>query len=195
MKLLTTLIALCSSALMAGEINWTPRFATIAVEGGTLQRAVFSDGERNYGFSLDGETRIDSSSNGARITFTRAPSAVFNIGPATSRVVLPSSSEGLAALRNAAHSYVTAGHDEITYLSETADVLAINGWKSHRFQFTYGLHGRRYNHSITFLTFEKGQQVVLSTLAYPKDFEEAMARSDYFIRTWHEVPKGTPTGS
>jgi hypothetical protein len=179
-----------------GEISWNVRLIQTSAEGILLQRAAFSDGEKDYGLSIDSETTAEVIGSGTRFTFKGVPSATFEIQPSPIAPVLPINGETIERYRAAARMRIPSGVGSVTNLEETLDPLNINRWQSFRVAFTFSQHGQKVRKSVTFLTLANGQQALIETSAYEAEYGPAMERSEYLIRSWHElVPKAVPPAS
>jgi hypothetical protein len=182
-----TLFLMLLPTARAGEISWNVQLTQISADGIAVQRAAFSDGEKSYGLSIDDETSAEALGSGSRFTFKGVPSASFTIQPGPIKPVLPINLETIEHYRTAAKGRAPAGIGPLVDLEETRDPLAINRWQSFRLSFTFSQHGQKVRKCVTFLTLANGQQAVLETSAYEAEFKPALERSDYLIRSWHEL--------
>lgn len=170
------------------QISWSPRITTTSAEGVELQRVYFSDGQTRYALSLDPECLVEEVPGGARFTYRKVPSAAFIIRASEPKRPLPPEPKELESYRRAALAFAPEAGGAFADLKEEIDTLSINDWRSYRLKFTYASFGRRYARCITFLTLENGQQAVLDVKSLASEFNEAMARSDYLIKSWHRLP-------
>jgi len=179
------------------EISWTPRITTISAEGAMLTRVYFSDGKNRYALSTDPEIEVEPAGGGAKFTYKKVRSATFLLRAATPKLELPPEAKKIEDYRRAALALAPGGSGDFSQLEESVDSLNINGWRSYRLDFSYNFYGHRHRRSVTFLTLENGQQIVLDTAAEEADFAQAMARSDYLIRSWHRLraPSAEPPQS
>ena len=185
-------VLLCARSVSLAEIDWTPHLNTAYAEGSSVNSVYFSDGPNKYAIILDGETTVEpASGGGAKLTFKRPTSALFKIKAPITKVELPVNPDHAGEYRKLAQAYAPTDVKEFSDFQEIANVYQINHWKSYRVLFTYGHFGQRIRHSITFLTLESGQQVILDVSSYEKDFEEALYRSEHMIRTWYELELAT----
>lgn len=183
---LTALFLALLSAVQAGEISWNVRLTQTSADGIIVPRVAFSDGAKNYALSIDGETSAEVAGAGSRFIYKRVPSAAFDIQPSPITPVLPFNAETLERYRSAARMRAPAGL-AVTNVEETVAPLNINGWQSFRLSYTFSQHGKKVRKSVTFLTLANGQQAILETSAYETEFKAAMERSEYLIRSWHEL--------
>jgi hypothetical protein len=73
---------------------------------------------------------------------------------------------------------------------ETASPITINRWRSFRFVFLYDASGTMEKRSVTFLSLNADDQLVLVTTAHELDFPEAADRSWQIIRSWQPFLPG-----
>ena len=181
-----SLLLLCSP-LARAEIDWTPRFLVTQAEGIQIRRLYFADGAKKYATAFDSETSARADAGGARFAYEKVPSAVFTIHPQTPPIALPADEKLLAEYRKLALACAPEKATDFQLVEEVPDALPINRWQSLRFIFTYNLYGHRKQHCVTFLTLPNGKQARLETTALDKEFGQAQARSEYIIRSWHEL--------
>ncbi len=186
-RYLVLLALLCLQSFSRAEIDWTPHINTTFTEGTSVNSVYFTEGKDKYALILDGETTVEAVNGSAKMTFKKPTSAVFKIRPPIAKVALPVPPDQAAEYRKLALAYAPSDVSEFSSVEEVANIYEINHWKSYRVLFTYGHYGQRIRHSITFLTLESGQQVILDISAYEKDFPEALYRAEHLIRTWYEL--------
>ena len=152
-----------------------------------LTRVYFSDGKERYALSTDPEIEVEPSEGGAKFTYKKVRSAAFYLKGVTPPLPLPPEPKRIEEYRRAALALAPGGAADFSKLEESVDSLNINDWRSYRLDFSYNFYGHRHRRSVTFLTLLNGQQIVLDTAAEEGEFEQAMARSDYLIRSWHRL--------
>jgi hypothetical protein len=189
---LLALIAIAAVPVHA-EIDLKPRVEITG--GGLLERVFFSDGPTNFAVTLDGETKVSSEEGQALFRFTPFSQATMRLRLTPMKQPLPFDEKNLAEYVKAAEALLPglAEGRELTWQGD--NVLPVNGWQSHRFLYTYQVGGVSYEESITFLTLENGQQMVIQTGAQRKDFTTVLARADDMFRRWHEVLPGDEKGA
>lgn len=177
-------LLICFQPALQAEINWTPHLDTIFAEGTSVSTMYFSDGDKKYAILLDGETKVESVDGGAKLTFLKPTSTVFKIRAPMTVVALPVTPDLVAEYRKHAQAYAPKDVSVFSDFEEAPDAYRFTGSKSYRVQFSYAHFGQRIRHSVTFLTFVSGQQVVFDISSYEKDFPVATLRADQMILSW-----------
>ncbi len=177
-------LLICFQPALQAEINWTPHLDTIFAEGTSVSTMYFSDGEKKYAILLDGETKVKSVDGAAKLIFLKPTSSVFKIRPPISVVALPVAPDQVTEYRKSAQAYAPKDVVAFSDFEETSNIYRFTGSKSYRVQFSYAHFGQRIRHSVTFLTFASGQQVVFDISSYEKDIPIATLRADQMILTW-----------
>lgn len=184
------LSALSPALLAADDIDFRGHITQVLEDGLSQQRLYFSAGEVKYALSIDDYVSATVSGVGTKFTFKNVNSGVFEIRPSPMTPVLPFAGEAVEKYRKLALTLVPEGVEEPQRTEGSADPLSVNGWKSYRVSFSYPFLGAIIRKSVTFLTFENGQQAVIENSAKEADFEGLMSRADHLIRTWHVLTNG-----
>jgi len=184
------LLATLLPQLAPAAVDFTPRFTDFFMEGATLRRLYFADGDRKFLVSLNRETETVADAGGTLFRFTKVPSATFIV--TRSRQVPTDLFEGasLDRYREAARRLLPVGTRGAVITEETADVYPINNWKSFRITLSFTVGPVIYLQSVTFLNMNNSDQAALITAAPEKDFNEAAHRSYQIFRTWQEMLPG-----
>jgi hypothetical protein len=173
-------------------LDLTPNFVRIG--NGMITRAQFVDGDKKYAVTLDKETRLAAEDKGATFRFTGIPQASMKLRPSPLPKILPFEPEGLVEYQKAALALLPVSAEKPVLESQEPNVWPINEWKSHRFVFTYTIAGASFRESITFLTLNAGQQIVVQTGGQQANFDAIAQRAEKIIRRWHEVLPGDDEG-
>ncbi len=195
MRLHLTLFALLAiaTAPARAELDLTPHVKVLG--GGLLDRVFFSEGPTNFAVTLDGETKVSSAEGGALFRFTPFSQATMRLRHTPMEQIRPFDDKSLPEYAKAAEALLPGFAEGRELTAQADNVLPVNRWQSHRFIYTYHVAGVGYEESITFLTLENGQQVVIQTGAQHKDFATVLARADDLFRRWHEVLPGDEKGA
>lgn len=169
----------------ADDIDFRGHVTQILGDGVSRQRLYFSAGEVKYALSLDDYVSSTVSGAGTKFTFKNVKSGEVEIRPSPMTPVLPFAGEDVEKYRKLALTLVPEGGAEPEITEGVADPLNVNGWKSYRVSFSYPFFGVIIRKSVTFLTFENGQQALIESSAKEAEFAGLMSRADYLIRTWH----------
>jgi hypothetical protein len=92
--------------------------------------------------------------------------------------------------REAAHRLLPPGVKEVKTIEETPNPITINGWRSFRFVYSFEAPEAVTMRSVTFLSLDADEQLVLVTTAHQADFREAADRSWQIIRSWQPLLPG-----
>jgi hypothetical protein len=173
--------------LPAMAVDLTPRFIDTFIEGITIRRLYFADGEKKIGLSLDHETTVGQGEGGVVFRFEKLPDATFLIknSPMTPEQVF----EGvpLERYREAARRLLPRGAKNVKALDEAADTLPINRWTSRKFSYICDCDETPMVVSVTFLNLNLEDQLILVTTATERHFADAADRSFQIIRTWQPL--------
>ena len=193
MKILATCIlpALLAGDLCAAVVDFSPHYIDTFIDGFKMRRLYFVEGTKKIGVSTDQETEVHSEGNGGvGFSFQKYPDARFVIENSRLTPEQPMDEGSLDTYRKAAQELLPRGAAEVKIVSEAADPLPINKWKSHRIVMSFQLGPNAMSQSVTFLNLSAEQQVVLITSSITRNFAEAAERSFQIIRTWQELLPG-----
>ena len=196
-RFLIPLASLALLGLVAGparaELDLTPR--RLLTGGGLVERIYFADGNTKFAVTLDGETKVTPAEGGALFRFTTFSQASMRLGKTPLEKHPPFDEASLPDYTKAAAALLPASAEKPELLWQGPGALPVNHWQTYRFLYRYHVAGLLYRESITFLTLESGQQIVIHTGAQSKDFDVIAARADDMIRRWHEVLPGDDQGA
>lgn len=173
--------------LAPAGIDLTPRYIDTFVEGTTLHRLYFSDGEKKFVLSLNRETEVTPDSGGALFRFPKVPDATFLV--VRSRQSPDDKFEGpaLDRYRESAKRLLPVLARGTAIREEILNPFPINDWKSYRIVLSFDIGAIQYRQSVTFLNLNDTDQIALITSAPEPDFDEAAHRSFQIFRTWQEM--------
>lgn len=192
--LLSLTLAAIAAAVVRADLDLTPRFALTG--GGKLRRAYFQDGEKQFAVSLDAETTVAADDKGAVFRFEGIPQASLALRKSPmAKTPPPFGPETMPEYAKAAAELLPPAAEAVVADAPVMDVLPVNRWKSCRFVYQYKVGGAGYTESVTFLTLETGQQIVIQAGSRARDFAAVAARADDILRRWHEVLPGDEAGA
>jgi hypothetical protein len=194
--ILLTLISGC--AAFAADVNLVAKVTSTFEDGATLKRVQFVAEDGSFAVSLDSGTEIEPLADGTRFKFEGLRSATCELRPGPVSKKQPITPENLPAYKAAALAFAPQGAVIPEQPEITEQPLPINSWKSHRVAFEYHLADdpkKILNRiSVTFITLENTQQIVLVTKARATEFNAAHARSESLIRSWYPM-RNLPTAN
>jgi hypothetical protein len=189
MKILL-LLAFSVGTSFASEINLIPNVRTFHEEGGSIRRLTFKGPNADYQITIDAELEIEKLADGVRLTFTKIPSAIFDIRPSNADKNTPIAQENHPAYLKAARAHLPAVAKDIRLVEEIPDPHPINSWKSYRCVFDYSVNDVKKRMAITYITLAEGPQILLVTSSKLDEFEDSIVRSDTLIRSWFTIRDG-----
>ena len=186
--LLLSLLAIASAG--GGELNLVPKIRTTFDEGGQIKRLTFEGSEEDHQLTIDSELAVEPLPNGVRLTFHKLISSVFQIRATPAPKNLAFTPENIPTYAKCAAAQLPPEAQNIEQTEEIPEPHPINGWKSHRFTFSYTLNQAKFQASITFLNLLNGPQILLETRAPSDSFKAALMRSDMLTRSWYTLKHG-----
>jgi hypothetical protein len=180
-------------AASRADLDLTPQ--QMIIGGGLAQRTYFRDGAKRLAVSIDSDTEVSAEDGGAVFRFKQLPRATLRLTKSALKPSPTLTPELVQAYLKAANQLLPSSAERRVLTAQARDVFPINQWKSARFTFTYVMAGVSFTESVTFLSLDERQQIVLRIAAEEKDFEAAKLRADDIIRRWHEVLPGDEEGA
>jgi hypothetical protein len=177
-------------AFQAFAVDLTPRYIDTFIDGISFHRLFFLDGDQKIGLSIGRETTVEQGGGGVVFQFPKFPDASLLLKHSPLTPDQPFEGLGLDRYREAAHRMLPPGVTGIKATEETASPITINRWRSFRFVFLYDASGTMEKRSVTFLSLNADDQLVLVTTAHELDFPEAADRSWQIIRSWQPFLPG-----
>lgn len=159
--------------------------------GGIIGRAYFADGDKKYALTLDSETELSETNDGALFRFTNVPQATMLLRHTPLDKQLPFDTASLIIYLKAAKALLPQGSEDAILEAQIANPLPINQWRSYRFVLSYTISNSQMRDSFTFLNLDDGQQILVQTSSRLSFFKAISERADDIIRRWHEVLPGS----
>ena len=184
------LIAL-SLAAPAIALDLTPHPATATFNKMRVNRYFFEDAGKQMGFRIDNNMTVKGTSASAAFKFEDLRDAGMRILKSSKNPDAPFDEKELESYRANARALVPASATDVQLDQENPDVIAINGWTSHQFIFTYKVSGFAYRCSVTFLNYNKTEQLVVDVSAPAPDFERVYLRSYQVLNSLSELRNGS----
>jgi hypothetical protein len=157
-------------------LDLTPRAVTTAFNGLRVKRYFFEDAGKQMGFRIDNKMTVKGSSDSAEFKFDDLKSAAMQISKSPKNSVTPFEEKGLESYRADARALVPGNATDIQLDQENPGAIAINGWTSYQFIFTYKLFGFDYRRSVTFLNYNKTEQLIMDVSAPTAEFDVVFIR-------------------
>lgn len=184
-----------SLAATANALDLTPYPVATTVNGVRVNRYFFKDAGKEMGFRIDNKMTVKGASTSAEFKFDDLKDAGMQIVKSPRNSEVPFAEKGLESYRADAGALVPAGATEVQLDQENPAAITINGWTSHQFVFSYKLSGFVYRRSVTFLNYNKAEQLILDVSAPGAEFDRVYLRSYQVLNSLSELRtrSGGPT--
>lgn len=182
------LLALGLQASQAGELNLTPLLMMVSVDGPPQPRYFFQDSTRRLGFRIDPKMTVNGAADSATFRFVDLRSATMRLRKSPAPIETPFDEKGIATYQSIARTLISSDATNIELVEQTPDAIAINGWKSAQFSYTYLLFGFNYHRSITFIEVSANEQLLLDIVAKHDEYKKAYARAYRVINSIYALP-------
>jgi hypothetical protein len=178
----------------AHALDLTPSEITISTEGPPATRYFFQDEGKRVSYRIDNKMTVKGTSDSVAFAFNDIGTAEMKWSKSPVHPVLPFDEKNLAAYRTAAHTFLPHDATDIQLEEEKPEAIAINGWTSHQFIFTYKMFGVARRRAVTFVNLRAQEQVVFEISAATADYEKAYARGYRVLNSISEMPVMSPPG-
>lgn len=178
----------------ASALDLTPHEITITEEGPPVQRYFFQDEGRQLSFKIDDQMMVTGSSNSVTFRFRDLHTAGMKLSKSPLPASLSFEEKNAETYRTSARTFLPKDAAAVKSEGETPDALAINGWTSRQYTFTYTLFGVPYRSTITFVNFNAQEQFVFDVSGAVTDHTKAYARSYRVLNSLGELKKTSTTG-
>ena len=175
-------------------LDLTPNEVVITEEGPPAQRFYFQDEGRRLGFKIDNQMMVNGGKDSVTFRFRDLTTAGMKLSKSSLQPTVPFDAKNAEAYRTAARALLPTDASDVQMAEETPDAVAINGWTSRQYTFTYKLFGVPYRCALTFLNFNPVQQIVFEVNASVTDFGKAYARSYRVLNSLSEL-RSTTSGT
>lgn len=190
-------ILLCLGLSMgeAGALNLTPHRILVGGDGPARPRHYFQDTGKRLGFRIDGKMTVNGSSDSAVFRFLDCSSGTMELAKSSVAQPRPAfTAKGFKSYEAIARTLLPRAASNVQLVEQKPDAIAINGWKSVQFVFTYEFFGLTYRRAITFLDFNLQEQYVMDVSARAVNFDNVYARSYQVLNSLYEMPPDNKPG-
>jgi hypothetical protein len=170
-------------------LDLTPHAVTTAYNNLRSTRYFFDDGGKSMAFRIDNNMTVKGGSSSAAFKFSDLRNAEMQIrkSPKTPETLFVG--KDLEAYRTDARVALPEGASEVQIERENAAAIPINGWTSYQFILRYKLFGASYRRSVTFLNYNKVEQLIIDVSAPDSTFDLAYLRSYQVLNSLSELRK------
>ncbi|MEO6971652.1 MAG: hypothetical protein ABI217_12250 [Chthoniobacterales bacterium] len=157
-------------------------------DGPPQPRYFFQDTDRRLGFRIDPKMTVSGSAAAASFQFTDLRSASMRLRKSAGPLDVPIDEKGIEKYQTVARTFVPTDATEVQLVDQVPGAVAINGWESVQFAYTYKLFGATYRRAITFLNLPEHEQLVFEVTAGSDDFKKAYAPAYRVINSIYVLP-------
>ena len=158
-------------------LDLTPHEIAVSSDGPPVKRYFFQDASKRVTFRMDNKMTVNGAAEAAAFRFNDLKSAGMTLSKSSMKPEMPFDQKNLESYRSVARSFVPQNSSDVQLESEKADAVAINGWTSYQFAFTYNLFGIPYRRSVTFINYGEKEQIIFDVSGAKADYEKIYARS------------------
>ncbi len=191
-----TAVLICLGAFLgeARGLNLTPFEVVLDRDGPPQKHYYFQDTDKRLGFRIDAKTTVSGSNEAAVFRFTNCERSVMRLLRSPSVPDVSFAGDGLKAYEMVARTLLPGGISKLQLTELKPDAIAINGWTSLQFVFTYEWAGSSYERTITFLNFSATEQFVCDISSPMDTYEGVYARGYRILNSIFELPLARETG-
>lgn len=190
----TTLILIGGFFGEARALDLTPHEIAITNDGPPAKRYFFEDGQKRMAFRIDTKMTVSGNSESSAFRFDDITGAGMKLSKSGLKPAAPFDEKNLESYRAAARTFVPPNAANIQIDEEKSNAIAINGWTSRQFVFSYNLFGVPYRRSITFLNYDASEQLVLDISAAAPDYEKTYLRGYRILNSLSDLTTASSSG-
>ena len=196
MKKIITAALLLTGALLseARALDLTPHEMALANDGPPIRRYFFQDANKRLGFRMDDKMTASGASDSAVFRFNDIKTAAMKLSKSPMKPEVLFDEKNLESYRAAARTFLPSDAKDVRIEEEKADAIAINGWTSRQFVFTYSLFSIPCRRSITFLNYSGKEQIILDIGAAASDYEKTYLRGYRVLNSLSELTSDSASG-
>lgn len=190
----TTLILVGVLFGEARALDLTPHEITITNDGPPMRRYFFQDGEKRMAFRIDKNMTVDGNTESSAFRFNDITGAGMKLSKSRLKPQVLFDEKNLDSYRVASRTFLPPNSTNVQLEEEKSDAIAINGWTSRQFVFSYNLFGVPYRRSITFLNYDASEQLVLDISAAAPEYEKIYLRGYRILNSLSDLITASSSG-
>ena len=163
-------------------------------DGPPAKRYFFQDEGKRLSLRIDNKMTVSGTSDSIAFGFSDIKAAGMKLWKSPVQPALPFDEKNLEAYRTAARALLPPDATNIQLEEEKAEAIAINGWTSQQFIFTYSILGSTIRRAITFLNLRAQEQIVFEITAGAADYQKTYARGYRVLNSIAELPANSTSG-
>jgi hypothetical protein len=178
----------------AFALDLTPHEIAASGDGPSIKRFFFQDEDKRVSFRIDSKMTVSGTSAVAAFRFEDINTAGVTLSKSQMKPAAPFDEKNLESYRVAARTFFPPNATNIQLDEEKPDAIAINGWTSRQFVFSYNLFGAPYRRSITFVNYSQTEQIVLDIGAAAPDYEKTYLRGYRVLNSLTDLTTASSSG-
>jgi hypothetical protein len=196
MKKIITVALLLAGALLsdARALDLTPHEVALVNDGPLIRRYFFQDADKRLGFRMDAKMTASGAPDAAVFRFNDIQTAAMKLSKSQMKPEVLFDEKNLVSYRAAARSFLPSDATDVRMEEEKADAIAINGWTSRQFVFTFSLFNIPFRRSITFLNYSGEEQIILDIGAAASDYGKTYSRGYRVLNSLSEITFDSASG-
>jgi hypothetical protein len=176
----------------ANALDLTPHPVTTTINNLRVNRYFFEDAGKRMGFRIDNKMTVNGASAAAAFKFDDSRNADMQILKSPKKPEALFGEKELEAYRAHARALLPGNAADVQLDLETSGAIPINGWTSYQFVFSYNLLGLAYRRSVTFLNYNKTEQLIIDVGAPTSVFDSVNLRSYHVLNSLSELKANSP---
>ena len=196
MKKLISAALLLFGAFLNGTyaLDLTPHEISLTNDGPPVKRYFFQDLGKRMSFRIDNKMTVSGASDSAVFRFGDIKTAGMTLSKSRINPEVPFDEKNLESYRAAARAFLPPDAKNAQLEEEKPNAVAINGWTSQQFIFTYNLFGFPYRRSVTFLNYGEKEQIIFDVSASTPDYEKTYARGYRVLNSLSDLSADSKSG-
>lgn len=186
-SIFASLFLVCLSQAPADALDLTPHAVTTAINNLRVNRYFFDDAGRQMGFRIDNNMTVKGTSASADFNFRDLRSADMQIIKSRRNPEMLFGEKELEIYRGDARAVLPTDATDVQLDREKSGAIPINGWTSYQFVFSYKLFGFAYRRTVTFVNYNRTEQLIVDVSAQVPEFELASLRSYQVLNSLSEL--------
>jgi hypothetical protein len=178
----------------AYALDLTPHEIIVGNDGPPAKRYFFQDEGKRLSLRIDNKMTVSGTSDSIAFGFSDIKSAGMKLWKSPVQPALRFDGKNLEAYRTAARALLPPDAINIQLEEEKAEAIAINGWTSQQFIFSYSVLGSTIRRAITFLNLRAQEQIVFEITAAAADYQKTYARGYRVLNSIAELPANSASG-
>ena len=194
-KIITAALLLAGALLSAAHaLDLTPHEIALANDGPPIRRYFFQDADKRLGFRMDDKMTASGERDLVVFRFADIKTAAMKLSKSRIKPEVLFDEKHLESYRATARTFLPSDAKDVRIEEEKADAIAINGWTSRQFVFTFSLFSIPYRRSITFLNYTGKEQIVLDIGAAASEYQKTYFRGYRVLNSLSELTPDSASG-